>query len=63
MGCGFGVCLSCAVPLKTDAVVRDTWWPKPACMTAEGGERTLSLVCKDGPVYDMKEVDWDLWLS
>lgn len=63
MGCGFGACLSCAVPLKPEKAVRDAFWPKPACMKSEEGDRMMSLICKDGPVYDLQEVDWDQWLS
>ena len=63
MGCGFGACLSCAIPLNPGRVIQDAHWPKPACMTSEDGERTVSLICKDGPVYDLEEVDWDTWLN
>jgi dihydroorotate dehydrogenase electron transfer subunit len=63
MGCGFGACLSCAVPLKAGAVLRDEVWPKPECLIAEDGKRIISLACKDGPVYALDEVDWDSWLT
>ena len=62
MGCGFGACLSCAVPLKPQNLCRNTRWTKPALQWSEDGQAVYSLVCKDGPVYDLQEVDWDEWL-
>jgi dihydroorotate dehydrogenase electron transfer subunit len=63
MGCGFGACLSCAFPLKPSAVNKDKQWPKPFLQWDENGEKLYSLICKDGPVFDSKEVDWDEWLA
>ena len=63
MGCGFGACLSCAFPLKPDRVRKDPQWPKSFLQYDEGGKLLYSLICKDGPVYDIKEVDWDEWLA
>jgi dihydroorotate dehydrogenase electron transfer subunit len=63
MGCGFGVCLSCALPLRPDRVRKDPQWPKSFLQHDEEGKILYSLVCKDGPVYDIKEVDWDEWLA
>jgi dihydroorotate dehydrogenase electron transfer subunit len=40
MACGFGVCQSCAVE----------------CKTAGSNETIYKLCCKDGPVFDCKEV-------
>lgn len=63
MGCGFGACLSCAIPLRPDSIKRSDQWQKPALQWSEGEEMVYSLVCKDGPVYDIKEVYWDEWLA
>jgi dihydroorotate dehydrogenase electron transfer subunit len=63
MGCGFGACLSCAVPLKRRAIRRNGLWTKPALQWSENGQAVYSLVCKDGPIYDLQEVDWDEWLA
>ena len=63
MGCGFGACLSCAVPLKPRSLCQNTRWTKPALQWSEDGRAVYSLVCKDGPVYDLQEVDWDEWLA
>lgn len=41
MGCGFGTCLGCALPMR--AVSREPAW---------------ALCCTDGPVMDMRGVDW-----
>jgi dihydroorotate dehydrogenase electron transfer subunit len=63
MGCGFGACLSCALPLKASAVMKDKQWPKPFLQRDEEGKKLYGLMCKDGPVFDSKEVDWDEWLA
>ena len=63
MGCGFGACLSCAIPLKPEAVKTCAAWHKPALQWSEDGTTVYSLICKDGPVYDIREVDWDEWLA
>jgi dihydroorotate dehydrogenase electron transfer subunit len=63
MACGFGVCLSCALPLRPDHVRKEPQWPKSFLQHDGEGEDLYTLVCKDGPVYDIKEVDWDEWLA
>ncbi len=63
MGCGFGSCLSCACPLKPRHVKRYKHWEKPALQWSEDGSLVYSLVCKDGPIYDIREVDWDEWCA
>jgi len=63
MGCGFGICLSCTCPLKPRHIRENAQWKKPALQWSEDGKLVYSLVCKDGPVYDIQEVDWDDWLS
>jgi dihydroorotate dehydrogenase electron transfer subunit len=63
MGCGFGACLTCAIPLRPDSIKRMAHWKKPALQWSEDGRTCYSLVCKDGPVYDIREVDWHEWLD
>lgn len=63
MGCGFGACLSCAIPLKPRLIRRNALWQKPALQWSEDRSTVYSLVCKDGPIYDIQEVDWDEWLA
>ena len=63
MGCGFGACLSCAFPLKPSGVKKDKQWPKRFLQWDEETRKLYSLICKDGPVYDSKEIDWDEWLA
>jgi dihydroorotate dehydrogenase electron transfer subunit len=63
MACGFGACLSCALPLKPDRVRKGPQWPKSFLQRDEEGKLLYSLLCKDGPVYDIQEVDWDEWLA
>jgi dihydroorotate dehydrogenase electron transfer subunit len=63
MGCGFGACLSCAIPLQPDSIKKTPLWKKPALQWSEDGRTCYSLICKDGPVYDIREVDWNEWLA
>ena len=63
MGCGFGACLSCACPLRPEYIKRDKHWQKPALQLSEDGGMVYSLICKDGPIYDIREVNWDEWLA
>jgi dihydroorotate dehydrogenase electron transfer subunit len=63
MGCGFGACLSCAIPLRPASIRRTSLCKKPALQWSEDGRTCYSLICKDGPVYDIREVDWEEWLA
>ena len=63
MGCGLGACLSCACPLRASYIRRNERWEKPALHWSEDGGQVYSLICKDGPVYDIQEVDWDELLA
>lgn len=63
MGCGFGSCLSCACPLKPEHIKINKIWKKPALQWSEDGTLVYSLICRDGPIYDIQEVDWDEWLA
>jgi len=63
MGCGFGACLSCAIPLRPDSIKKTPLWKKPALQWSEDGCTCYSLIWKDGPVYDIREVDWNEWLA
>jgi len=49
MACGIGVCLGCAV--KTVA-------HRPGRVVED--DRAYQMVCSDGPVFDSRDVDWDL---
>lgn len=63
MGCGFGVCLTCACPLVPGSIKKNDQWKKPALQWSEKGDRVYSLICKDGPIYDLGEVDWNEWIA
>ncbi|MGE5840911.1 MAG: hypothetical protein ACM335_01445, partial [Deltaproteobacteria bacterium] len=63
MGCGFGACLSCAIPLRPSAIKKTPSWKKPALQWSEDESTCYSLICRDGPVYDIREVDWNEWLA
>ncbi|HEY6379068.1 MAG TPA: dihydroorotate dehydrogenase electron transfer subunit [Candidatus Dormibacteraeota bacterium] len=43
MGCGFGTCLGCALPVRADGAAAEPAW---------------ALCCRDGPVMAMERVDW-----
>jgi dihydroorotate dehydrogenase electron transfer subunit len=63
MGCGFGACLTCAIPLRPGSIKKTAHWNKSALQWSEDGRTCYSLICKDGPVYDIREVDWNEWLA
>lgn len=63
MGCGFGACLSCAIPLRPASIKITPHWKKDSLQWSEDGRTCYSLICKDGPVYDIREVDWNEWLA
>jgi dihydroorotate dehydrogenase electron transfer subunit len=45
MACGIGVCLGCAVKMKTHN---------------EKENKNFRMVCSEGPVFDSREIDWDV---
>ena len=45
MACGIGVCLGCAVKVKTHG---------------EQENRNYMMVCSEGPVFDSEDIDWEL---
>ncbi len=45
MGCGAGVCLACVTRVRRPAV--------------DGGEETWARVCKEGPVFESREIVWE----
>ncbi len=51
MACGFGACMGCVVPVKGGE--RD--------LSASQGDRTYLLVCKDGPVFNGRDILWSNW--
>ena len=61
MGCGFGACLSCVCPLRPNYIKRNIHWGKPALQWSEDRTQVYSLICKDGPIYDIREVNWNEW--
>lgn len=44
MGCGFGTCLGCALPVRSEA--------------GAAGEPVWALCCREGPVMAVEKVDW-----
>jgi hypothetical protein len=46
MGCGFGTCLGCALPVRRDD-------------GGGGGGTAWALCCREGPVMRMDAVDWE----
>lgn len=43
MGCGFGTCLGCVIPVARD----------------DGGEGHWELCCRSGPVFQASAIDWE----
>lgn len=63
MGCGFGACLSCACRLVPEHIKKNDQWKKEYLQFSEDGKVAYSLICKDGPIYDIREVYWDEWFN
>ncbi|MBN2124800.1 MAG: dihydroorotate dehydrogenase [Deltaproteobacteria bacterium] len=49
MGCGFGACLSCAVPLKPQSLCINTMWKKPALQWSEDRGRFTPSCARTAP--------------
>jgi dihydroorotate dehydrogenase electron transfer subunit len=58
MGCGFGACMGCVIPVHGSAFMvqgtEQTMNHEPSTMN----ERSYKLCCKDGPVFDAQEIAW-----
>jgi len=60
MGCGFGACMGCVIPVQGSGF-RDQGSRKPPAMNDElstMNDRSYKLCCKDGPVFDAQEIAW-----
>jgi len=60
MGCGFGACMGCVIPVRGSGV-RGQGSGKPPTMNGELStinQASYKLCCKDGPVFDAQEIAW-----
>jgi len=60
MGCGFGACMGCVIPVQGSGF-RVQGSRKPPAMNDElstMNDRSYKLCCKDGPVFDAQEIAW-----
>ncbi len=60
MGCGFGACMGCVIPVHGSGF-RVQGSGKPPTMNDElstMNDRSYKLCCKDGPVFDAQEIAW-----
>ena len=60
MGCGFGACMGCVIPVQGSGS-RVQGSRKPPAMNDElstMNDRSYKLCCKDGPVFDAQEIAW-----
>ena len=48
MGCGYGVCKGCVVPVRTDGPARDGW--------------RNATCCEEGPVFPAARIAWDRYV-
>ncbi|MBI5892215.1 MAG: dihydroorotate dehydrogenase electron transfer subunit [Deltaproteobacteria bacterium] len=51
MACGMGACLGCAVKVKGSRV--------QGFKSSRNNLQLYKMVCKDGPVFDSREIDWE----
>lgn len=58
MACGFGACMACVIPVHSSkSAAHDLDKPvnrEPSTVN----ERSYKLCCKDGPVFDAREIAW-----
>jgi dihydroorotate dehydrogenase electron transfer subunit len=58
MACGFGACMGCVIPVHSSGFTvqgpDQTMNHEPSTMN----ERSYKLCCKDGPVFDAREIAW-----
>lgn len=58
MACGFGACMACVIPVHSSGSTihggKESVNREPSAVN----ERTYKLCCKDGPVFDAREVAW-----
>jgi len=59
MGCGFGTCLGCALPVRSDG--GRAYQPTKSAISRGPGK--WALCCTDGPVMAMNAVDWTALLE
>jgi len=60
MGCGFGACMGCVIPVHGSGF-RVQGSGKPPTMNDElstMNQASYKLCCKDGPVFDAQEIAW-----
>jgi dihydroorotate dehydrogenase electron transfer subunit len=53
MGCGFGACMGCVIPVRGSGFRVQGSGKHPTM-----NERSYKLCCKDGPVFDAQEIAW-----
>jgi dihydroorotate dehydrogenase electron transfer subunit len=53
MACGLGTCLGCVIRVKGTSSLR------PGVLPRGQGGLPYERVCKEGPVFDSEEVDWE----
>lgn len=57
MACGIGACLGCAVKVRVQSSEFRVKGKNSRLQTPDS--RLYRLVCKDGPVFNAEEIDWD----
>lgn len=58
MACGFGACMACVIPVKQSAASSQRS-AEEGRMADSGQQKAFyKLCCKDGPVFDAREVAW-----
>ncbi|MBI5199762.1 MAG: dihydroorotate dehydrogenase electron transfer subunit [Nitrospirae bacterium] len=57
MACGIGACLGCAVKTRVQSSELRVKGKNSRLRTPDS--RLYRLVCKDGPVFNAEEIDWD----
>lgn len=58
MACGFGACMACVIPVKQSAASSQQSAQEAPPVDGRQQKAFYKLCCKDGPVFDAREVAW-----
>ena len=57
MACGIGACLGCAVKIRSQKSEVKSF--TPTSYPPHPTSQIYKMVCKDGPVFDAREIEWE----
>lgn len=58
MACGFGACMACVIPVHSSGFGDQGFGHSMNHEPSSMNQRSYKLCCKDGPVFDAREIAW-----